>query len=248
MEQIDGFVPRAHILIVDDDELFRESVSTNLIDAGFSADTFADGRSAIQHLSTSPKVDVVLLDWKMPGMTGIEMLQRMRNGGIEIPVIFLTILSDQIFEEAGLIGGAVDFIEKARSFSILLRRIELILSGNKLNPQPIHDRLTKSGSLYLDNDTRRATWKNVQVDLTLTEFNIVQHLSEQPGRDVSYRRLYDLVHGEGFSAGDGEIGYRTNVRALIKRIRQKFRDIDPHFARIKNYPSFGYRWLDGSEQ
>ena len=135
-----------------------------------------------------------------------------------------------------------------RFFSILLRRIELILSGNKLNPQSVHDGLTTAGDLYLDSDTRRATWKNVQVDLTLTEFNIVQHLSEQPGRDVSYRRLYDLVHGEGFSAGDGEIGYRTNVRALIKRIRQKFRDIDPHFARIKNYPSFGYRWLDGSER
>jgi two-component system response regulator ChvI len=49
-------------------------------------------------------------------------------------------------------------------------------------------------------------------------------------------------------AGDGEIGFRTNVRAFIKRIRQKFRDVDPQFSRIKNYPGFGYRWLDGPEQ
>jgi two-component system, OmpR family, response regulator ChvI len=248
MEQISCVAPRGHILVVDDDELFRESVSTNLIDAGFSADTFSDGSSAIEHLSSLPAVDVVLLDWKMPGMTGIEVLQRMRNNGIEIPVIFLTILSDQIFEEAGLVGGAVDFIEKARSFSILLRRIELILSGNKLRTQTPPDGQSRSGDLCLDSETRRATWKNTQVQLTLTEFNIVKYLSELSGRDVSYRKLYDLVHGEGFSAGDGEIGYRTNVRALIKRIRQKFKDIDPQFGRIKNYPSFGYRWLDGSEQ
>jgi len=56
------------------------------------------------------------------------------------------------------------------------------------------------------------------------------------------------VHGEGFVAGDGEIGFRTNVRAFIKRIRQKFRDVDPQFSQIKNYPGFGYRWLDGPEQ
>lgn len=248
MEQISAYAPRGHILVVDDDELFRESVSTNLVDAGFSADTFADGAAALQHLNAKAQADIVLLDWKMPGMTGIEVLQRLRNTGIDIPVIFLTILSDQIFEEAGLVGGAVDFIEKARSFSILLRRIELILSGNKIRPQTQSDGLLRNGDLSLDSETRRATWQNAQVDLTLTEFNIVKYLLEQSGRDVSYRKIYDLVHGEGFSAGDGEIGYRTNVRALIKRIRQKFRDIDPDFARIKNYPSFGYRWLDGSEQ
>ena len=51
-----------------------------------------------------------------------------------------------------------------------------------------------------------------------------------------------------WKAGDGEIGFRTNVRAFIKRIRQKFRDVDPLFAQIKNYPGFGYRWQDGPEQ
>ena len=66
------------------------------------------------------------------------------------------------------------------------------------------------------------------------------------GRDVSYREIYDLVRGEGFRAGSGEQGYRANVRALIKRIRQKFRDVDPTFDLIENYPGFGYRWRDGA--
>jgi len=97
-------------------------------------------------------------------------------------------------------------------------------------------------------DSRRVLWHDMNVALTLTEFNIVAYLTEHAERDVSYREIYDIVHGEGFVAGDGEIGFRTNVRAFIKRIRQKFRDVDSHFSRIKNYPGFGYRWLDGREQ
>lgn len=251
MEQIESVVPRGHILVVDDDALFRESVSTNLVDAGFSADTLMDGDSVISYL-TDQTANMILLDWKMPGMTGIEVLQRLRASGYTIPVIFLTVLSDQIFEEAGLVGGAVDFVEKSRSFSILLRRIELILSGNKLSRQApaggSAGDTRRRGPLSLRHDCRRALWNNEPVELTLTEFDIVSCLSDQPGSDISYRKLYDIVHGEGFAAGDGEIGYRTNVRAFIKRIRQKFRDVDPAFSRIKNYPGFGYRWLDGSEQ
>lgn len=252
MDQVNRQQIRGHILVVDDDELFRESVSTNLIDAGYSTDAFADGSTAVNYLTQDANADIVLLDWKMPGMTGIEVLQRLRSEKIDIPVIFLTVLNDQIFEEAGLLGGAVDFVEKSRSFSILLKRIELILSGHKAKQaaQVVVDNqdALKDGDITLRYDSRRALWQNQNVGLTLTEFNIVAFLIEHSDRDVSYREIYDIVHGEGFMAGDGEIGYRTNVRAFIKRIRQKFRDLDPTFAQITNYPGFGYRWRNGSEQ
>jgi len=250
MDQVSRQTAKGHILVVDDDELFRESVSTNLIDAGFSTDAFSDGTTAVAYLTHQPKADILLLDWKMPGMTGIEVLQRLRQENIDIPVIFLTVLNDQIFEEAGLLGGAVDFIEKSRSFSILLKRIELILSGNKVrNAVPAESPdAVRHGDIVLRYDSRRALWKGSNVGLTLTEFNIVAYLIEHADRDVSYREIYDIVHGEGFLAGDGEIGYRTNVRAFIKRIRQKFRDLDPEFTQVTNYPGFGYRWRNGSEQ
>jgi two-component system, OmpR family, response regulator ChvI len=252
MDQVSRQSSRGHILVVDDDELFRESVSTNLIDAGYSTNAFGDGNTAVRYLTSGPNADIVLLDWKMPGMTGIEVLQRLRSENIDIPVIFLTVLNDQIFEEAGLLGGAVDFIEKSRSFSILLKRIELILSGNKARnvgpDQPENREMVRHGDIILRYDSRRALWKNQNVGLTLTEFNIVAYLIEHSDRDVSYREIYDIVHGEGFMAGDGEIGYRTNVRAFIKRIRQKFRDLDTDFSQITNYPGFGYRWRNGSEQ
>lgn len=236
------------ILVVDDDGMFRESLVQNLSDAGFAPIAFADGPSALGHLVEAGAPDLMLLDWKMPGMSGIELLRHLRQLKVEMPVVFLTVLSDQIYEEAGLLGGAVDFIEKSRSFSIIARRIELILNGYKGangskngQQQPMN---LAHGALQLRRDVNRAFWKSAQVDLTLNEFQIVNYLVTRAGRDVLYREIYDLVHGERFAAGNGEFGFRVNVRAFIKRIRQKFRDIDPQFGQIENYPGFGYRWRD----
>src|SRR5262245_47120193 len=123
--------PSGEIVIVDDDGMFRESLIQNLSDAGYVAIGFGDGPTALNHLAQANVPDIILLDWKMPGMTGIEVLRQLRSQRIEAPVVFLTVLSDQIYEEAGLLGGAVDFIEKSRSFQILSRRVELILNGYK---------------------------------------------------------------------------------------------------------------------
>ena len=88
----------------------------------------------------------------------------------------------------------------------------------------------------------RAYWDQCDVNLTLTEFNIVRLLASNVGNHVTYRSVYDCMHHVGFIAGSGENGYRTNVRSSIKRIRNKFRLVDSEFAEIENYPSFGYRW------
>ena len=237
---------RRRAVVVDDDEMFRESLQQNLSDAGFAATAFGEGTAAIAHLIEAGAPDIILLDWKMPGMTGIEVLRELRKLNIEAPVVFLTVLSDQVYEEAGLLGGAVDFIEKSRSVSILLRRIELILYGRKRDiastdaqqsPAPM-----QHGFIQLRRDVHRAFWKGVELDLTVTEFQILECLVMRAGQDVRYRELYDIVRGEGFAAGSGEAGFRVNVRSLIKRIRQKFRQVDEQFSHIENYPGFGYRW------
>lgn len=233
----------ARIFLVDDDELFRESVSRNLEDAGYSVREFPDGTDVLSAMAAGGAPELILLDWKMPRMNGIEVLKQLRADNRPVPVIFLTVLSDQIYEEAALIGGAVDFIEKSRSFSILKRRIELILGGRRGNgdgagPLPV----LRVGALELDVDAARALWRGTEVDLTISEFAIVRHLAEHAGRNIRYRELYDLVRGEGFHAGSGEDGYRTNVRSMIKRIRRKFETVDGAFEDIENYPGFGYRW------
>jgi two-component system response regulator ChvI len=255
---VTGAAP-ARVALVDDDDLFRESLGMNLADEGYEVVPFDRGAPALDYFLRGGDADIVLLDWRMPKMDGIDVLRQLRAGGIEVPVIFLTVLSDQIYEEAALAGGAVDFVEKSRSLPILLKRMQLILGGRKTGPdeggepagaQPgtavagSAGNIFRRGELELRLDGSRAFWRGTRVDLTLTEFNIVRLMATRPGEDISYREIYDLVHGKGFVAGYGPAGYRANVRAFIKRIRQKFRMVDGDFDLIDNYPGFGYRWSD----
>lgn len=225
--------------IVDDDPLFRETLAGNLGDAGYHVRAWESGEDFLAAMAEDRRPDLLLLDWKMPGLNGIEVLRRMRAAQLALPVIFLTVLSDQIFEEAALLGGAVDFVEKSRSFTILERRIQLTLGRNAAEPETAPTRI---GALNLDAASRRAQWRGLAVDLTVNEFAMVQALAAKTGRDVSYRELYDAGRGKGFHGGAGEDGYRTNVRAAIKRIREKFKAVDPDFEQIGNYPGFGYVW------
>ena len=78
--------------------------------------------------------------------------------------------------------------------------------------------------------------------LTLGEYKIVHLLASNAGRYVTYRAIYDRLHYEGFIAGSGADGYRTNVRSAIKRIRNRFRALDPTFNETENYQGFGYCW------
>src|SRR5215510_12538617 len=122
---------RRRIVIVDDDALFRESLGLNLAENGYDVDDFGDGESALRHFADGATADAILLDWRMPGVDGLAVLRRLRDDDVHTPVIFLTVLSDEIYEEAALRWGAVDFIEKSRSLSIILQRLRLITDGAK---------------------------------------------------------------------------------------------------------------------
>lgn len=233
-----------HLLLVDDDDLFRESLGLNLIDEGYQVTSFANGRDVLAYLDQGGGADVMLLDWRMPNLTGLDVLRQIRADGATIPVIFLTVLSDDIYEEAALESGAVDFVDKSRRLPILLKRLQLIAEDGRPSsePEPPRASTLQLGRLTLRFDISRAVWAGRILDLTLTEFKILTLLAEKAGQDVGYREIYDLVHGKNFIAGHGSEGYRANVRTFIKRIRKKFRDVDSGFDHIENYAGFGYRW------
>jgi len=243
-----GELMQTQLLLVDDDDFFRESLGLNLLDEGFAVTSFSNGVETLKFFEQGGAADVLLLDWRMPGMDGLEVLRQLRRRNLTIPVIFLTALSDDIYEEAALEGGAVDFIDKSRRLSILLKRLNLIIETRRSlqDSAPSPHGVVEMGSLSLRLDTSRAYWRRQELELTLTEFNILVLLATQAGQDVPYRDNYDLVHGKDFIAGYGAEGYRANVRTFIKRIRKKFRDIDPKFDCIGNYPGFGYRWTFNS--
>ncbi len=237
------------VALVDDDHLFRETLGMNLIEEGFSVTDYPNGRQALDGLlGEKENCDVILLDWRMPEIDGLGVLRGLREANVNTPVIFLTMLSDEIYEEAALKWGAVDFIDKSRRLSIILQRLRLIVSRGKSGDEsaanePQQERLHR-GALEIRLDSNRLYWQGEEVDLTLTECTIVKLLAERAGSDVSYREIYDLARGTGFVAGYGPEGYRGNVRSFIKRIRKKFRDLDKGFGHIQNYPGFGYRWVD----
>jgi len=242
--------PQTRVVIVDDDDLFRESLGLNLSEEGYEVIDFPSGETALDFFTQGNPADAILLDWRMPGLDGLGVLRRLRETRIEIPVIFLTMLSDEIYEEAALKWGAVDFIDKSRRLPIILGRLKLIADGAKPTAQPggpgevDMDGNVRRGPLELRLGIHRAYWRGNQVDLTLSEFAIIRFMVTQVGRDVTYRQIYDIVRGKDFVAGFGAEGFRANVRSFIKRIRKKFRDVDAEFDRIENYPGFGYRWRD----
>ncbi len=242
--------PLPKVVLIDDDHLFRESLSLNLAEEGYAVTGFPDGESAMKHLGTDESAAVVLLDWRMPGLDGLEVLQRMRERNIQTPVIFLTGLSEDIYEESALKWGAVDFIDKSRRLPIILQRLRIITERVKSHAVAetagnSRDNIER-GNLELLSDISQAFWKGEPVDLTRSEFEITRLLVIQVGSDISFREIYDTVRGKDFVAGYGSEGFRTNVRSFIKRVRNKFRDVDPNFDEIENYPGFGYRWRDQS--
>jgi two-component system response regulator ChvI len=233
------------VILVDDDDMFREALRNNLRDAGLDVLAFGDSRIALEHLRADRSATLALLDWKMPAMSGIELLRKMREAKIDVPVVFLTVLGEPFYEETALADGAVDFIDKSRTFTIIQKRIEMILArglGTDGAPVTGEAEPVVIGHLELNPTSCRAVWKGRQVDLTVAEFAVVAHLARNAGHDVRYRDLYNAVRGPGFAAGFGTEGYRANVRSFVKRIRQKFRDLDDTFECIQNYPGFGYRW------
>jgi two-component system, OmpR family, response regulator ChvI len=125
----------ARIVIVDDDDWFRESLGLNLIDEGYEVTSFSGGQAALDYFASGGAADVVLLDWRMPGMNGLEVLRSFRRAGNSMPVIFLTVQHDDIYEDVALESGAVDFIDKSRRRSILVKRLRLIVGRTRQVPE-----------------------------------------------------------------------------------------------------------------
>ena len=236
--------PKGRVLVVDDDALFRESLSLNLVEEGYEVARVEGGEAALDELSKLEEIHAVLLDLRMPGLDGLGALKLMRERGHTMPVLFLTALTNSLYEETALTMGAVDFISKSRSLSVIVQRLSLIADGRR-RATTAGTELIRRGKLELRLLLGRAFLDNKRVELSLTEFTILQTLAERPKRDFSYREIYDLVHGEGFIAGWGEEGYRGNVRSFIKRIRHALHAIDDKFDCIKNRPSYGYYWDHG---
>lgn len=230
------------LIVVDDDDDYREAASNELDYLGFDVVALASGEALLDTVAEHDGIEIIVLDWRLPSGLGIDLLGPLRQSGCHLPVIFLTAIPATAYENAALDGGAVDFVDKARGITILAKRIRASVALARRLPAVAPKETLQCGKLLLRPDVGGAMWGGADPGLTVTEFNIVHLLVSQAGEYVTYRAIYDCVHHAGFVAGDGMEGYRTNVRSSIKRIRNKFRALDGEFAEIENYAAFGYRW------
>jgi len=226
------------IALVDDDQNILASLSAALEDEGYSVDTYMDGVEALDGIARRP-VDLAILDIKMPRMDGIELLGNLRKKN-NLPVIFLTSKDDEIDEVMGLRMGADDYIKKPFSQRLLLERIRAVLRRHE--PGKIEQDkkdVLRRGDLILDSSRHLCTWKDKEVNLTVTEFLLVEVLARRPGHVKNRDQLIDAAYGEHIYVDD-----RT-IDSHIKRLRRKFKNEDEEFAEIETLYGVGYRYRGG---
>lgn len=223
------------IALVDDDRNILTSVSMALEAEGFQVVTYADGAEALNGFTRQP-VDLAILDIKMPRMDGLELISRLRQVS-DVPVIFLTSKDDELDEVLGLRMGADDYITKPFSQRLLIERIRAVLRRRAAaSPDQADNEVMRRGELVLDETRHLCTWRGAEVNLTVTEFLLVQALARRPGHVKSRDQLIDAAYGEHIYVDD-----RT-IDSHIKRLRKKFKDVDDEFAHIETLYGVGYRY------
>jgi two-component system response regulator ChvI len=223
------------IALVDDDRNLLTSVAMGLTAEGFVVDTYSDGLEALDGLSRKP-ADLAVLDIRMPRIDGMELLDRLRRRS-DMPVIFLTSKADEPDQVLGLSRGADDYITKPFSQRLLIERIRAVL--RRRAPAGEGDAVVRRGDLTLDPARHGCTWRGADVHLTVTEFLLLDALARRPGHVKSRDQLIDAAYGEHLSVDD-----RT-IDSHVKRIRRKFREVDPEFAQVETLYGIGYRYREG---
>jgi two-component system response regulator ChvI len=222
------------VALVDDDRNILASVSMALEAEGFRVRTYTDGAEALTALERQPP-DLAILDIKMPRLDGMELLKRLRQKSA-LPVIFLTSKDDEIDEMMGLRMGADDYITKPFSQRLLIERIRAVLRRREAQGAAPSSGILKRGDLELDPQRHSCHWKGEEVDLTVTEFLLLQALARRPGHVKNRDQLIDEAYGQNVFVDD-----RT-IDSHIKRIRRKFRERDPSFAEVETLYGIGYRY------
>jgi two-component system response regulator ChvI len=229
----------ASIALVDDDRNILTSVSIALQAEGFAVRIYSDGEAALKAFAENAP-DLVVLDIKMPRMDGMEVLRRLREKS-QVPVIFLTSKDDELDEALGLAMGADDYIAKPFSLRLLIARIRAILRRTDARAQPQPEEETPAerlvrGRLDMDPARHKVRWGGEEVVLTVTEFMILEALAQRPGFVKSRDQLMDAAYQDDVYVDD-----RT-IDSHIKRLRRKFRQVDPQFKAIETLYGVGYRF------
>lgn len=219
--------------VLDDDRAQTELVVKLLADAGYGCEVFHQGRTLVNRLRQD-SFDLLIVDWNMPGMTGIEVLQSVRQGPhAALPVLIITSRSDNEDVVEGLAAGADDYIVKPLHPQIFIARVEAALRRAMLN-RPTR-RSATFGTYVFDVPTDTVTVAGEVIKLTAKEFALALALFENMSRPLSRAYLLDSIWGQ---SPDAET--RT-LDAHVSRIRSKLNLRADNGYRVTPVYSYGYR-------
>ncbi len=227
---------QAQVLVVDDESAIREMIQFALRRAGMDVTGAADAREALSSISER-KPDIILMDWMMPGVSGIELTRRLRREPVtaDIPIIMLTAKVTEDDKVAGLEAGTDDYVIKPFSPRELIARINAVL--RRTSPADDEGRIG-AGELTLDTVSRRVLANGSEVHLGPTEYRLLEFFMSNQGRAYSRSQLLDHVWGT-----NAYLEERT-VDVHIRRLRKALHPsgLDDYVQTVRGH---GYRFLAG---
>ncbi|MBH0238381.1 response regulator transcription factor [Methylobrevis albus] len=227
------------VLLIDDDIELTTLLKEYLVEEGFDVATADDGRTAIG-LATSNAVDIVVLDIMMPQMNGIELLQRIRRSST-VPVLMLTAKGDDADRIAGLNLGADDYVSKPCSPGELAARLRAILRRvGRIGGGVVAD-VIEAGKLTMFPGSRAAQWGGKPLELTGTEFSLLEVLARNVGQLVSKQDISRQAFGRSLAPFDRRIDVH------ISSVRQKLGTREDGHSWIQSVRGQGYQLLHDRE-
>jgi two-component system alkaline phosphatase synthesis response regulator PhoP len=225
------------ILLVEDEPDIADLLSLHLADLGYRVDAVADGALGLQKALATPYA-LIILDLMLPGMSGTEVCQHLRERQRTTPILMLTAKSEERDKVIGLDLGADDYVTKPFSIRELLARVRALLRRVELDQPEEAPAEIVLGDLVIEPAKRKVQVAGASVELTAKEFDLLNLFAQHPGRAFSRQELLDKVWGYQYA------GYSHTVNSHINRLRSKI-EPDPSTPRyVQTVWGVGYRFAE----
>jgi two-component system phosphate regulon response regulator PhoB len=233
-------MPKPKILVIEDDRALAKVLEYNLLQSGYEVILSSDGQDGLhQARSTSPSL--ILLDLMIPVMDGLEVCKRLRASQEtrDLPIIMLTAKSEETDQVVGYNVGADDYVTKPFSVKVLMERIKSLLRRDQLRQTAEGEEVISRQGVTIDRVKYRTTLHGDTIELTPSEFRLLETLIRQPGRAFDRTELVDSALGS-----DAMVLERT-IDVHIRSLRKKFGD---HADLIETVRGVGYRFRDSATE
>lgn len=229
-------MPKSKILVIEDDRALAKVLEYNLIQNGFEVILSSDGQDGLQQARTKQPA-LVLLDLMIPVIDGLEVCKRLRSAPDtrDVPIIMLTAKAEETDQVVGYSLGADDYVTKPFSVKVLIERVKSLLRRDQLRQNAEGEDIITRLGVSIDRLKHRATLNGEPVDLTPSEFRLLETLIRQPGRAFDRTELVDSALGS-----DAMVLERT-IDVHIRSLRKKFGE---HADLIETVRGVGYRFRD----